>query len=190
MPKGELQNHIGWCFKRFADITDYIEHDQYFSRLNDAKYIRYHAVAIPVTSFECDEHEVHMVRCTGSTRWRQHKPRRNDTVLRWMGTSPDSHFRSTAGCIPTWLKCPFLVENAELIIKGPLALGQTFPTGPIHQTAGIVIVDGRHQPRMQPLHDGSYCCKPLCRIGTTYIILISVIQGAVHLVPLKPRPDS
>jgi len=22
MPKGELQNHIGWYFKRFANITD------------------------------------------------------------------------------------------------------------------------------------------------------------------------
>jgi hypothetical protein len=34
MSKGELQNHIGWCFKRFADITDYVDHDQYFSCLN------------------------------------------------------------------------------------------------------------------------------------------------------------
>jgi hypothetical protein len=22
MAKGELQNHIAWCFRRFADITD------------------------------------------------------------------------------------------------------------------------------------------------------------------------
>jgi len=22
MPNGELQNHIAWCFKRFADFTD------------------------------------------------------------------------------------------------------------------------------------------------------------------------
>jgi hypothetical protein len=34
MPKGELQNHITWCFKRFANITDYVDHDQYFSCLN------------------------------------------------------------------------------------------------------------------------------------------------------------
>jgi len=52
MPKGELQNHMAWCFKRFADFTDYVDHYQYFSRLNDAKYIQYNAVAIPVTSFE------------------------------------------------------------------------------------------------------------------------------------------
>ena len=54
MSKGELQIHIGWCFKRFADITDYVDHNQYFSRLNDAKYIRYNTVAIPVMSFQCE----------------------------------------------------------------------------------------------------------------------------------------
>ena len=74
MPKGELQNHIAWCFKRFADFTDYIDHNQYFSNLNNAKYIRYNTVAIPVTSCQCDEQGVHMVRCTGSTKWRKHKP--------------------------------------------------------------------------------------------------------------------
>jgi len=25
MPKGELMNHIAWCFNRFADFTDYID---------------------------------------------------------------------------------------------------------------------------------------------------------------------
>jgi hypothetical protein len=39
IPKGELQNHIAWFVKRFADFTDYVDHDQYFSRLNDEKYI-------------------------------------------------------------------------------------------------------------------------------------------------------
>jgi len=39
IPKEELQNHIAWCFKRFADFTDYVNHDQYFSRPSDAKYI-------------------------------------------------------------------------------------------------------------------------------------------------------
>jgi len=46
MQKGELQNHIAWCLKRFADFTDYSDHNQYFSHLNDAKYIRYNEVAI------------------------------------------------------------------------------------------------------------------------------------------------
>jgi len=104
MPKGELQNHIARCLKRFASFIDYIDHDQNVSLHNHAKYIRYNAVAIPVTSFQFDEQAVHMVRCTGSTWWRKHKPPRNDTVLLGMGTSPDSHFESTAGCIPTPLK--------------------------------------------------------------------------------------
>jgi len=51
MPKGELQNHIAWCFKRFAILTDYVDHNQYFNCLPDAKYIWYNPVAILVTSF-------------------------------------------------------------------------------------------------------------------------------------------
>jgi len=27
VPKGKLQNHIAWYFKRFADYTDYIYYD-------------------------------------------------------------------------------------------------------------------------------------------------------------------
>jgi hypothetical protein len=121
-PKGELQNHIAWCFKRFANFTDYVDHDQYFSCLNHTKYILYNTVAILVTSFHCDEQAVHMVRCTGSARWRTHRPPRNDSVLLWMGTSPDSHFQSTAGCIPTQLKCLFVIEDAKSSVKGLLAL--------------------------------------------------------------------
>jgi len=190
MPKGELQNHIAWCFKRFADFTYNVDHDQHFSRLSDAKYLRYKAVAIPVTSFQCDEQGVHMVCCTGSTRWRKHKPPRNDTVLLWMGTSPDSHFKSTAGVIPVRLKCLFIFEDAESSLKGLLALVQTLATGPICQTTGMVIVEERHPPPMQHLHDGSYCLKPLFGVGTTYIVPISAIQGAVHILPLLPQPDS
>jgi len=140
MPKGELQNHIAWCSKGCADFTDYVDHDQYFSRLNHAKFIWHNAVAIPVTSFQCDEQAVHMVRCTGSTRWRQHKPPRNDTVLLWMGTSPDSHFKLTTGGIPTRLKWLFVVEDAEPSITGLLRLVRTFATGPIRRAAGMVIV--------------------------------------------------
>jgi len=113
MPKAELQKHIAWCFNRFADITDYVDHDQYFSHLNHAKDIGYNAVAIPVTSFQCYQQAVHMVRCTGSTRWRKHKLPRNDTVLCWMGMSPDSDFMSTAGLIPALLKSLFFVEDAQ-----------------------------------------------------------------------------
>jgi hypothetical protein len=104
MLKEELQNHIAWCFKRFADLTDYIHHDQYFSRLNNAKYIKYNAVAIHVTSFRCNELAVHMVLCTRSTRCIKHTPPTNDTVLLWMRMRPDNHFNLTAGCIPPRLK--------------------------------------------------------------------------------------
>jgi len=68
MPKVELQNHIVWCSKIFTDFTDYINYDRYFSRLNTANYIQYNTVAIPVTSFQCDEQAVPMVCSTGSTR--------------------------------------------------------------------------------------------------------------------------
>ena len=67
MPNGELENHIDWCLKRFADYTDYVDHDLYSSHSNNAQIIPYHAVALPVTSFHCDKQAVHMVHCSGST---------------------------------------------------------------------------------------------------------------------------
>jgi len=81
-----------------------------------------------------------MIRCTGSTRWRKHKPPRNDTVLLWMGTSPDSHIKSTAECYPAELNCLLVVEDAKFNVEGHLALVQTFATGPTCQTVGMVIV--------------------------------------------------
>ena len=175
MPKGELQNHIAWCFKRFANFTDYVDHDQQFGHLNDAKYIRYNAVAIPVTTFQCDEQAVHMVCCTGSTRWRKHKPPRNDTVLLWMGMSSYRHFKSTAEGISALLKCLFGIEDAELSINGLLTLVQTFAAGLICQTTGILIVEERDQPLMESLHNESYCRKPLFGIEMTYIVPINTI---------------
>jgi len=190
MPKGELQNYIAWCFKRVAYFTDYVDHNQYFSRLNKAKYIQNNTVAIPLMFFRCDKQAVHMVRCTGSTRWRKHKPPTNDTGLLWMGTSQDSHFKSTAGHIHARLKFLFVIEDAESSFKGLLTLIQTFATGLIRQTAGMVILEERHQPPMQPLHDGSYRHKHPFGVGKTYIVPVSTIRGAVHLVPLTPQPDS
>jgi len=190
MPKGELQNYIAWCFIRFANFTDYDDHDQYCSRLQDVKFILYYAVALLVVSFQFDEQAVHIVCCTGSTRWRKHKPPRNNTVLLWMGTSPVSHIVSTAGCNPAWLKCLFVIVDAESSITGLLGLVQTFPTVPIRQTAAKEIFKERHQPLMQPLNDGSYCCKPLFSVGITYIVLISVIQRAVYLLLLTSQLDS
>jgi len=190
MLEGEQQNHIAWGFKRFANFTHYIKHDQYFSRLNDSMYNLYNAVAISVTFFQCDEQEFHMVSCTGSTRWRKHKAPRNDTVLPWMGTSADSYYKSTTGCIPSWLKCLFVVEDVESSIDGLLTMVQTFPTGAIRQSAYIVVLKERHQPSMQLSHEGSYCRKPLFGIGTTYIVSISAIPGAVHLLLLMLQPDN
>jgi len=100
-----------------------------------------------------------MVSCTGSTRWRKHKPPINDTVLLCMGMSPKSHFKSTAGCIPTRLQCLVAVGNAELIFKVQLSLVQMFATGSIHQTAGMMIVEQRQKPPTELLHDGSSRCK-------------------------------
>jgi len=48
MPEGEPKNHIAWSFQRFADFTDYVDHNPYFSRPNDAKYIQYNAVVTGV----------------------------------------------------------------------------------------------------------------------------------------------
>jgi len=190
MPKGEHQNHIAWCIKRFADLTDYVDHDQYFRCLNDAKYIWYKSVAILVTSFQCDEQAVHMVRCTASTWWRKHKQPGNDTVLLWMGTSLDSHFELTAGLSTSRLMCLFVVNDGESSVRGLLAVVLTFASGLIRQTAGVVMVDERHQPQMQRLHDGSYHCEPLFSVWTTHIVPIGAIQGAVPYLLLTPQPDS
>jgi hypothetical protein len=67
-------------------------------------------------------------------------------VLLWMGTSADSHRKSTVGLIPTQLKCLFVVEHAESSVKGLLAWVQMFATGPICQTDGMVIVQEVEQP--------------------------------------------
>ena len=75
-------------------------------------------------------------------------------------------------------------------LKGFFPLVQTFATGPISETAGTVIAEERNPPLIQLLHDASYRCKYLFGVGTTYILLISVIPGAVHLLPLMPQPDS
>ena len=129
-------------------------------------------------SFQYDEEAVHMVLCTGSTRWRKHKPPRHDTVLLWVGISLDRHFKLTAGCIPGELNCLVVVEDIELRIKGLLALVQMFATGSIRQTASMVIVKERHHPPMQPLNDGTYHHKPLSGVGTSAICIF--ITGSLQ----------
>jgi len=177
------------CFERFGDFRDYINRVQYFSCLKDSKYSWYNAATIPVTSFQCNKHAVHTVRYTGSTRWRNHMPSRNDTVLLRMGMSLDRHFKWTAGQIPGCVKCLFVVKDAESSIIGFVALVQLLATRRIHQTAGMIIVEERQHPPMQPLCDGSYHHKPLFSIGTPYILPKSAIQGSVHRLPLTPQAD-
>jgi hypothetical protein len=135
MPRGELQNDIARCLKRFADFTNYVDPDQCFSRLNDAIYNPYNAVSILVTSFRCNEQAGHMVCCTGSTMWRKHKTPRNDIVHLWMGTSQNGYNKWTAGRTPVQLKCLFIVEDAESSITGLLPLVQSFATAPMRQTS-------------------------------------------------------
>jgi hypothetical protein len=111
MPKEELQNRIALYFKRVADFTDYVDHNQYFNPLINAKYILFNAVAILMTSFLCDDQAVDMVYCTVSPRWRKHMPPRNDTVLLRMGTRLDTHFKVTTRSIPAALKWRFINKN-------------------------------------------------------------------------------
>jgi hypothetical protein len=74
-------------------------------------------------------------------------------MLLQMGRSPERHFKSTAGRIPTQLKSVLVVEDAESSITGHLSLVQMSATGLIHQTAGMVIVEKTHQPPMQPIYN-------------------------------------
>jgi hypothetical protein len=97
---------------------------------------------------------------------------------------------TTVGCVPAWFKRHFVVDDGESSINGLLALLQTFVTGMICQTAGMVILEERHQPLMQPLYRGSYCSTPLFGIRTTYIVPTRAIHGAVHLLLLTPLPDN
>ena len=107
-----------------------------------------------------------------------------------MGMRPGSHFKSNAGRIPTQLQCLCVDVNAKSSVNGLLALVQMIATGPIHQTAGLVMAEENHQPPMQPLHHGSYRPNTLIGVQTTHIAPISKMPGAVHLLPLTPQPDS
>jgi len=107
-----------------------------------------------------------------------------------MGTTPDSHFKSTAGQIPVQLKCQFVVEDAESNVTGLLAFLQTFATGPIRHTSSMVNGKERDRPAKQLSRNGSYCSKPGFSIGTTYMIPITAIQEAFLLLLLTPQPHS
>jgi len=84
-----------------------------------------------------------------------------------MGTSPNSHFKSTAVHITVWSKWLFVIDDAKLSVQGLPAMIETFAPWRIHLTAGMVMVEGRHQPPMQRLNDGSNQRKPLFGVRTT-----------------------
>jgi hypothetical protein len=123
-----------------------------------------------------------------------------ENQLQWSGSGsepvpePNRKFgpvaNTTVGCVPAWFKRHFVVEDGESSINGLLALLQTFVTGTICQTAGMVILEERHQPLMQPLYKGSYCSTHLFGIRTTYIVPTRAIHGAVHVLLLTPLPDN
>jgi hypothetical protein len=143
-----------------------------------------------VTSGPYKEPARHMVCCNVSTKWRQLKLQGNDTQHLWMGMGLDNHIVSMGRPYPTRLKCLFVIEDADLSVRGLIAFVQPLATRPILQTAGMVIVDERHQPQTQPFQDGSYCHTPLFSVGTTYIIPQSVLQGGVNVLPLILQSDS
>lgn len=111
-------------------------------------------------------------------------------MLRWMETSQDILLKSTAGCIPTQLNCPVVIEDAESSVNRLLALVHAFLTGPISQTAWMEIVEERHQPPVESLHDAIFHCMPCFSIGTTYIVAISGIEAPIHVLLLMLQPDS
>jgi len=167
-PDAELQNHILGYFKWFADFTDYVKHNQYFSGLNHARSIQYNTVAILVMSYHCDEQDVGMVHCAGSTWCRNHNQHRSDRVLHSMEMSPDSHFQSTAGCIPARWLCHVVVWVAEFSVPGLLAFVKTIVTGLINKKACTVIVERRY----------NICYNPStmhCIIVSLYLVLKQLI---------------
>jgi hypothetical protein len=96
-----------------------------------------------------------MVHHTGYTRWRMHKPLKNNALHFRIETSPISHILSTAVRNPAYWMCVLVIKDAESSIVGHLVLVQTVVSGRIPQTTGILLVKERYQPPMQHIHNGS-----------------------------------
>jgi len=191
MPDEDFQNHVAWCFKRFHEIPHYVNDEVYYGRLAAAKYTRYESAAIPVQAYqEVEQQVVHMIRCTGKNGWRKSKPPRNDAVLLWNGTNPESHFIASRGRIPARVDCFFHVEDTESGYASCMALVTTMAIGPIRQPEGMIMVEIREQPAIRPLANGTRRRQPLFRAGTRYLVPITAIQGAAHLIPIDPVKDS
>lgn len=96
-----------------------------------------------------------MVHYTGYTRWRMHKPLRTNAQRLWIEPSPVTYFLSTAVGNPAYWTCLLVIEDADSSMVGLLALVQTVVSRQMPQTTGILLVEGRHQPPMQHIHNGS-----------------------------------
>lgn len=137
------------------------------SPLDDRTYIQYNVVVILVTSFQCDVQAFHIVQWTRSTRGRKHKLTRIETVHLQIGTSLDSLCNASAEYSSVRFRSLLVAEDAELSLIGLIAMVRLFATGPIHQTAGMVIVEEKHQSLMEPSHDENSDHKHRFSIGTT-----------------------
>jgi Plavaka transposase len=190
MSVADLQNHIAWCLKRFYDWDEYVTCETSFQLLYDAKYERYDSVIIPVPSFQdVDTQDVHIIRCTGKRAWRKLKLPRNDTVLLWTGTGSSDHFKSSRGRIPARVDCLFHVVMTQIgkPLNVCLALITSLVPGPIKKTEGMMIVE-EQVPLVQsePFTRGGRRRQPQTGIGSRYIVPVSAIQSAAHLIPLEP----
>jgi hypothetical protein len=125
--------------------------------------------------------------------WRKGQTARNDTVLLWTGTNADSHFAATRGRIPARLDCLFTMsestghKTSEFSDPKPifhLALVTTFaPSNTIHKPQGMVIVEKR-EIRTRDYSTGRR--RPQTGVVARYIVPVRAIQGATHLIPIKP----
>jgi hypothetical protein len=116
-------------------------------------------------------------------------PLTDERILQRMGTNPDSLIKFSAGSIDALLMCLSIVENTEQSLPGHLGFVQTFATGPISQTAGMVTVGESRHPPLQLKQYGSYHHKPYFSIEITCTVPTSTIKQDVQVPPLTPWPD-
>lgn len=189
LPVGTLQNLIAWCLKRFDLFTGYADSDDAFPRLSEAKYTSYAAAVLPVTSFQGDEVEKHVVRCTGSEPSRKNKSPRNDNVLLWPDREVEGNFASTQGRIPARLLCFFHLDESYFGVQACLALVRTLVPGPKRQPLGMVTVTEK-ETRTEALDEINVRRRPHTGVGTRYIVPLRAIERAAHLCPLANDVDN
>ena len=65
LPTGMPPNQIAWCLQKFNILPAYAESNEEFSRLGDLKYTLYTAAVLPVSNFQSEDVNQHIVICTG-----------------------------------------------------------------------------------------------------------------------------